>query len=271
MMRATSRRGRLPVRLLIRLVALLALGVIFAWRFLPQTPTIWRPPPHDQHNVALGSEGRNVETAAEGRAVAQAPYPILRMANVEHPQEGPCLLVLTAEEPGRQPRRSHLYLAPLGDLSRRRELAPEPTYNFWDLSVGDVDGDGQQEVALCTFSQTAREATFARRFFVYHWDKTGDLEPIWRGSQLARPYLTAALADVAGDDAAELVSVERALSGKLIVVAYEWNQFGFWGLGHTAEYDAISTVTPLRHGAGEKWLRLKVRRDWHKLELLWRP
>jgi len=270
MMTAAPRR-LISSRVLVRLLGLLALAIIFAWRFLPQTPTIWRPPPHDRHNAWLGSEGRNVETAAEGSAVAQAPYPILRMVNVKHPQDGPCLLVLTAEQSGRQPRGSHLYLAPLGDLGRMRELSPEPTYNFWDLSVGDVDGDGVAEVALCTFSQTARDAALARRFFVYRWDKQGDLEPIWRGSQLCRPYLAAALADVTGDDDAELVSVERALSGKLVVVAYRWNQFGFWGLGHTAEYDAIGLVTPLRNTAGDKWLRIQCRRGHRKLEVLWRP
>lgn len=257
-------------RLALRLLALLVLAGYFASRFLPVTPTIVRPLPQAR-GVGIASDGHEILEDG-GCTVATAPFPILRMANVKHPRQGPCLLVLTAEQPSRQPLRSHLYLTQEQRLRElTRELSPEPDYNFWDVSVGDVDGDGTEEVALCTYSQTARDPNYARRFFVYGWDKQGDLYPMWRGSQLCRPYVTAALADVTGDDAAELVSVERALSGKLIVVVYRWNQFGFWGLGRTAEYDAIGTVTPLRTESGSKGLRIACRRSVRKLEVLWQP
>jgi len=256
------------LRLVLRVIILLALAGIFGWQLRPLKPAIVRPSPR---TYGAGLIGKGQEILADSSCtVATAPFPILRLAVVKHPQKGPCLLILTAEQPGPQPRLSHLYLARERDLSQMWELSPEPDYNFWDVSVGDVDGDGTEEVALCTYSHTARDPNVARRFFVYRWDEQGDLEPAWRGSQLCRPYVTAALADMAGDDAAELVSVERALSGKLIVVAYRWNQFGFWGLGHTGEYDAIGEITPVRT-AGGKALRLQVRRLWRIREVLWQP
>jgi len=240
------------------------LGAGATYRFYPLQPQITRPPAQDALFVC-------------GQAIIQGfawkpPYPVLRLVAGSFPGALGGMLILTAEQPGGpQPMRSHLYLAaPEFGNRKARLLSPEPDYNFWDVSVGDVDGDGKQEVALCTYSQTARDPNFARRFFVYKWDRAGDLEPLWRGSKLCRPYITAALADIAGDDAAELVSVEKALSGKLIVVAYRWNQFGFWGLGHTAEYDAIGAVTPVRE-AGGKALRIKARRGWCNREVLWRP
>ena len=258
-------------RLAFRLLALLVLAGYFASRFLPMTPTIVRPPVHDGWQRDLIIDGRNLETV--GAFVTwRSEYAILRVVNARHPRRGVSLLALTAEDPRPpQPRRSHLFLMPWGNISDVRPLSPEPDYNFWDMSVGDVDGDGRQEVALCTYSQTARDPNYARRFFVYGWDKQGDLYPMWRGSQLCRPYVTAALADVTGDDAAELVSVERALSGKLVVVVYRWNQFGFWGLGRTAEYDAIGTVTPLRTERGSKGLRIACRRGVRNLQVLWQP
>jgi len=170
---------------------------------------------------------------------------ILRVIWVHPPARPPQLLVLTAEETsGPQPRRSHLYLLDPSQPDEARLLSPEPAYNFWDASAGDVDGDGRQEVALCTYSHTARDPRYARRFFVYSWDEGGDLYPRWRGSRLCRPYLWARLADATGDGKHELLSVEVGLGGGQMLVAYQWNQFGFWGLGHSAEYRELTVVDP---------------------------
>jgi len=157
----------------------------------------------------------------------------------------PHLLILTAEDiSGRQPHRSHLYMLDPFQPNRARSLSPESGYNFWDVSAGDVDGDGHQEVGLCTYSHTARDPHYSRRFFVYSWDERGDLYPRWRGSRLCRPYLSARLADVTGDEKHELVSVEVGLGGGQMLVAYQWNQFGFWGLGHSAEYSELTVLEP---------------------------
>lgn len=163
---------------------------------------------------------------------------VLRTASVVMPAGGRGILVLSASNVrGSQPLRSTLTL--VDAQGRERRLSPEAHYNFWDLSVGDVDGDGRQEVGLCTFSRTVHDPEYARRYFVYAWTDDGDLEPIWRGSRLCRPYLSAELADVNQDGRAELVSVERGLGGGLMLVAYEWNQFGFWGLGHSEEIEGL--------------------------------
>jgi len=160
------------------------------------------------------------------------------------PRSG-ALLILTADRlEGGRPLGAHLYLLLPSSGREPRLLSPEPTYNFWDVSVGNVDGDGAEDVALCTWSYTARDPEYARRFFVYGWDRDGDLYPRWRGSRLSRPYVAARLLTVAPGRPACLVSVELAPDGGRLVATYGWNQFGFRGTGHTPVYRDLTLPQP---------------------------
>ncbi len=150
------------------------------------------------------------------------------------------LLVLTAAEVrARRPRGGELYLVDITSPQAAVKLSPRACYNFWSVSVGDVDGDGAQDVALCTFSRTVLTPRYAQRLFIYSWNAQGDLHPLWRGSRLCRPYDAALLTDVTGDGTAELVSIEHGPNGGKLLVAYEWNQFGFWGLGQSDEFASL--------------------------------
>jgi len=169
--------------------------------------------------------------------VWRAAHPILQLLEVRIPvPQALRVLALCAEDAsGEHPLRSHLSLIDPPGAAEPRALSPESGYNFWAASAGDVDGDGAEDLALCTWSQTARDPDYARRLFVYAWDEDGHLHPLWRGSRLSRPYHTARLAQALPGAQMELVSVETGLTGERLLVAYEWNQFGFWGLGHTPE------------------------------------
>ena len=175
-------------------------------------------------------------TAEQRLVVFQSPEYLLRATPVLLPGGNRRWLVLTAERLGPQPAGSHLYLLDLRQPGQARRLSPEPSYNFWDLSAGDVDGDGIPEVGLCTYSRTVRDSNYARRFFVYGWTADGDLYPRWRGGRLSRPYLSACRADANRDGQAELVSVEQAPDGGQLLAVYAWNQFGFWGLAESKPY-----------------------------------
>jgi len=175
----------------------------------------------------------------------QSEHEILQVIEVHPPSSDAArLLVLSAEDTsGEQPLGSHLTLVdPSGAESAREVLLDSAGYNFWRASVGDVDGDGAEDLALCTWSHTARGPEMKRRFFVYSWDDQGGLTPRWRGSRLSRPYISAQLAQVLPDERMELVSVEKGLTGQRLLVAYEWNQFGFWGLGHSEGSDHVVFV-----------------------------
>ncbi len=212
------------------------------WLYLGEGRAVART----SHQIYLHRQGSQ-------QVALDTPHFILGMASVRPPGQGPRLLVLTAERyEGIRFYRSHLLLLDPDRPEALRTLSPEPMYNFWDLSVGDVDGDGVAEVGLCTWSRTVLNPQVANRFFVYGWTADGDLYPRWRGSRLCRPYVWARLMDVAGDDRAELVSIETGLGGGQMLVAYEWNQFGFWGLGDSAEYPNLQVLTPRRCRNGDK-------------------
>ena len=224
-----------------------------------------------QYLAAVGRHGAYVISTADGTRRRVWPgsggIPI-DLAWCEPPGgEGLHLLLLTAKRlrAGRY-LDSRLYLIDPQHPSPPRRLSPEAGYNFWALSVGDVDGDGAQEVALCTWSHTARDPEYANRFFVYGWGSDGDLYPRWRGSRLCRPYSQARLADMNGDEVAELVSVETGLGGGRLVCMYEWNQFGFWGIGRTGEYPAVSEalVADVQPGGRSELVVVTTDRDGNR-------
>jgi hypothetical protein len=168
---------------------------------------------------------------------------VIKAIEVHPPGQATGQLSLVAGADRDPPRGGRLSLRS-ADGGRARILSLEAFYNIWDISAGDVDGDGREEVGVCTYSQTARDPTFARRFFVYAWTDDGDLRPLWRGSRLCRPYVSAQLMDMTGDARAELVSVETTPSGAQLLVAYQWNQFGFWGLGTSRDWREVRVLGP---------------------------
>jgi len=103
------------------------------------------------------------------------------------------------------------------DLTRLRPLK---------IQLGDIDGDGRLEIALCVYKETTFDPQPAMRPFFYRWED-GDLAPVWRGSRLARPFDDYRLADLDGDGRAELVSVEALADGGRLICVYRWRDFGF--------------------------------------------
>ncbi len=223
----------------------------------------WQKACGPRHAVPWG--GSAEERAGRWLAYSE-DLTVLRVLRVQPPGFSPQLLFLTVEElyprrsleergkpansfarggPAhittfpRHPLRSRLYLVDPDDPFHPRLLAPASSYNFWEVSQGDVDGDGVQEIGLCTWSRTVQDSRMNYRFFVYGWTADGDLEPRFRGSRLSRALVAAMLRDVKGDGRAELLSVEKAVDGGQVVVAYAWNQFGFRGIGESEVYPEV--------------------------------
>lgn len=168
---------------------------------------------------------------------------LIQAVRVHPPGRKPGWLMLTVEDPHHaQPRRSHLYLSEPGHPARVRPLALPTDLNVWDLSAGDIEGDGREEVGLCTYNDSTDDFHPCRRFFIYSWSANDNLSPRWRGSCLRGRYLWARLADVTGDGKAELVSVELTPSKGQVLTAYEWRKAAFRRLARSPQCQSISQV-----------------------------
>ena len=127
----------------------------------------------------------------------------------------------------------------------------EPLYRF-DLTdikplyiqAGDIDGDGTVEIAVCVYKTAEFHPVPAKRPFFYDL-QDGQLEPVWLGSRLSRPFADYILFDVDRDDIAEIISIEYTENGNKVLAVYDWKGFGFEVKTQTGEIE--DTVTFLKH------------------------
>lgn len=109
----------------------------------------------------------------------------------------------------------------------------EPDHQF-DLSdikplkiqAGDINGDGTAEIAVCVYKTAKFHPVPAKRPFFYDLID-GQLEPVWLGSRLARPYADYILFDVDDDEIEEIIAIEFAENGNKVLAVYDWKGFGF--------------------------------------------
>lgn len=109
----------------------------------------------------------------------------------------------------------------------------EADYEF-DLSeikplkvmAGDINGDGEMELAVCVYKTTKFHPVLAKRPFFYGINE-GELESVWLGSRLARPFADYVLSDVDYDGIDEIVSIEFMEDGGQVLAVYDWKGFGF--------------------------------------------
>lgn len=110
----------------------------------------------------------------------------------------------------------------------------EPDYTF-DLSdikplrvqAGDINGDGGMEIAVCVYKTTKFHPVLAKRPFFYDLTADGELESVWLGSRLARPFEQYILSDVDQDGIDEIISIEWTKNGNKVAAVYDWKGFGF--------------------------------------------
>lgn len=150
-------------------------------------------------------------------------------------------MTLAADDIGLHPVKGSVYWFKTVRTTQPRLLSLRSIYNFWDIQFGDIDGDGRPVIALCTWSKTSHVRTYARRYFIYGMTAK-DSYPRWRGSRLSRPYLSARLVKSGDGPDWKLLSVETASSEHVCLMLYQWDDFGFYGLGRSRELRSATLV-----------------------------
>lgn len=114
--------------------------------------------------------------------------------------------------------------------------------NPWKLALGDIDGDGIDEISVGVYKESPLHPVMAKRPFIYSF-ANGEIHPKWRGSRLARPFTDYNFYDIDGDGIDEIVSIEILEDNKKLINTYKWRGFGFEGYLESKTYEDITDLT----------------------------
>ncbi|MGE4483810.1 MAG: hypothetical protein AB7C97_01720 [Oscillospiraceae bacterium] len=104
------------------------------------------------------------------------------------------------------------------------------------VQLGDVNGDGVNEVAVCVYKTTKFYPIMAKRPFFFDLVE-GNLIPVWLGSRLSRPFDDYILYDIDADTVDEVISIEQLENGERVLAVYNWKGFGFEMLTQSEKFD----------------------------------
>lgn len=162
------------------------------------------------------------------------------------------------------------------EIKKHGYIPPEKIQHRIDLSaikplkvqLGDVNGDGVKEVAVCVYKTAEFHPIMAKRPFFFDL-VDGNLIPVWLGSRLSRPFDDYILCDIDSDAIDEIISVEQLENDNRVIAVYNWRGFGFEMLTQSKEFDCklyFDTETAGRE-AGANIVNLIFSKDNHNTRL----
>ncbi|BCM90216.1 capsule biosynthesis protein CapA [Abditibacteriota bacterium] len=93
------------------------------------------------------------------------------------------------------------------------------------IQIGDLNGDGRDEVVVELFQRSKLDPQNKPRFHVYDVEPNR-FKPLWRGSMLSRPFFAWCLVGRGDDIARDVAALERGQHGLQWLTLYRWNGFG---------------------------------------------
>ena len=126
----------------------------------------------------------------------------------------------------------------------------------WKLALGDIDGDGKDEVSIGVYKKTRFHQLMAKRPFIYSYENNR-LQPKWRGSRLSKPFSDYGFYDIDGDGIDEIISIEILEDNKKVINTYKWEGFGFEGF---LESKSFKDIKDLKVEDGSLYVKFKEKR-----------
>lgn len=111
----------------------------------------------------------------------------------------------------------------IGEENYLRDFKGKNPLNIWKMEVGDVEGDGEDELALGVYKRSPHHQVMAKRVFLYNI-VDGKLKPKFRASRLALPMDDFILHDIDKDGRDEVVSIEIK-DKSYYIAAYHYKDF----------------------------------------------
>lgn len=113
--------------------------------------------------------------------------------------------------------------------------------NPWKVALGDVDGNGIDDISIGAYKESPLHPVMAKRPFIYSF-VDGEIQPKWRGSRLSRPFIDYNFYDLDRDGIDELISIEILADGRNLINTYKWKGFGFEGFLESEDFELITEL-----------------------------
>lgn len=123
----------------------------------------------------------------------------------------------------------------------------------WKVVLGDIDGDGIDEVSIGVYKKTPFHQVMAKRPFIYSYENNS-LQPKWKGSRLSKPFTDYDFCDIDGDGIDEIVSIEILEDNNKVINTYKWEGFGLQGF---LQSESFKDIKELRVIEGIVYVKVK--------------
>lgn len=127
----------------------------------------------------------------------------------------------------------------------------------WKVTLGDIDGNGIKEVSIGVYKEAIFHKVMDKRPFIYTY-KDNNLQPVWKGSRLSKPFTDYLFFDIDGDSIDEIIAIEILEDSKKVINTYKWKGFGFEGLVESGSYEDLEK---LRIEKGSVYIDIKEGKD----------